>query len=461
MVSTAWEIGAAGAGDVAARHEAARALVENAAAVTRFAARGAAVSGRPSYTAELADPCAEPNEAFVAPVDLALRHVTAALLDGADDAAVAARSDLAGRCDGALADGWEPYVADDGRTYYWNDETSEDVWTPPTRQLDACLAYLRDRVGVPRDMSAAAAMSLRVHLNWAISITREAPGESTRGARGHGLRVARRDVLAGAVVSSMPSRAGASAGTSALLEVTDPATYTALSYAPPGKKRLPLIVVLPGAGENTRDIWNLADPRGEHRGLAPSLLATGADPASLSKNFAVVTPYAKGLLSFYAEPRSKILAFIDWVMSDAGRAAGCPDVDPSRVFLFGFSDGAMEAVELLTTKQRFGPDEEVRSKFAGGIVCSYGFTGTLPAAAAARLADIPVWVHHSADDAIFDVANSDRLVATLRRVGTKKSLVRYTRYDTDPENVTGSARGHTCGITASKDSAVCEWLLGV
>ena len=90
---------------------------------------------------------------------------------------------------------------------------------------------------------AAAAMSLRVHLNWAISITREAPGESTRGARGHGLRVARRDVLAGAVVSSMPSRAGASAGTSALLEVTDPAISMAVAVT-----TLPALAVLGGLG---------------------------------------------------------------------------------------------------------------------------------------------------------------------------------------------------------------------
>lgn len=74
---------------------------------------------------------------------------------------------------------------------------------------------------------------------------------------------------------------------------------------------------------------------------------------------------------------------------------------------------------------------------------------------------MPVWVFHSAVDAIFDVANSDRLVATLRRAGTKNDVVRYTRYDTDPENVTGSARGHTCGITASKNPAVYDWLLSV
>ena len=253
-----------------------------------------------------------------------------------------------------------------------------------------------------------------------------------------------------AATTATPARAAAATGTAARLRaVTDPATYTALAYAPPGKKKPPLVVVLHGAGENARDVWNLADIQGEHRGLAPSLLAAGAAPPSLAENFAVVAPYSAGRLSLYGDPRSKMLAFVDWVLSDAGRAAGCPDADPSRVFLFGFSDGATEAVELLTTR-----------RFAGGVVCSYGFTGTLPAAAVSRLADVPVWAFHSADDAIFDVANSDRLVASLRRGGAR-DVVRYTRYDSDPENVAGSARGHTCGISASKLPEVYDWMLQI
>ena len=77
-----------------------------------------------------------------------------------------------------------------------------------------------------------------------------------------------------------------------------------------------------------------------------------------------------------------------------------------------------------------------------------------------RLADVPVWAFHSADDAIFDVANSDRLVASLRRGGAW-DVVRYTRYDSDPENVAGSARGHTCGISASKLPEVYDWMLQI
>ena len=160
----------AATGEEGARHEAAFELIMNYANVVQFAARGASEPGKPAFHAELADPNAEPNVDFLLPVDVALRHVAAALLDGTGAAVKAARADLEGSGgDGELAEGWEAYEAS-GRIYYWNDVTGETMWTPPTRQLDACLAYLRDRVGVPRDMSQPAAMMLRAHLNWAIGL---------------------------------------------------------------------------------------------------------------------------------------------------------------------------------------------------------------------------------------------------------------------------------------------------
>jgi glutathione S-transferase len=157
-----------------ARHEAAFRLVSNPAAVVQFACRGAGERGRPSFHAELADPYAEPSEEFVDAVDICLRHVTVALLDGIDKAADAAVLDLTGKAgSGELRPSWDKYEDDDGRAYYWNEETGDSMWTPPTQQLDTCLAYLRDRVGVPRDMGPAAAMQLRAHLNWAITLMKE------------------------------------------------------------------------------------------------------------------------------------------------------------------------------------------------------------------------------------------------------------------------------------------------
>lgn len=172
-------------------HEAAYKVIKNHAKVVEFACRGAGEQGRPSFHAELADPYAEANEDFRQAVDVSLRHVTHALIcggtDGSNDntfvvespAAMildAARKDLSGKAgNDELRENWEAYPDDDDPTltYYWNYETGDVTWTPPTKQLDTCLAYLRDRVGVPRDMGPAAAMSLRAHLNWVIDILRE------------------------------------------------------------------------------------------------------------------------------------------------------------------------------------------------------------------------------------------------------------------------------------------------
>lgn len=36
----------------------------------------------------------------------------------------------------------------------------------PVNEVSKCLQYLRQRVGVPRDMSVHAAKQLRSHINW-------------------------------------------------------------------------------------------------------------------------------------------------------------------------------------------------------------------------------------------------------------------------------------------------------
>lgn len=208
--------------------------------------------------------------------------------------------------------------------------------------------------------------------------------------------------------------------------------------------------MLHGAGKNKDGVWSLADPKGEHAGLLPSLIARNTAPLGAADNFAAVAPYAEGKRSFYEEPRSKILKFVEWVLSDAGQKAGCPsNIDPNRIFLFGFSDGATVGVELATTR-----------RFKAGVFCSYGFSGTLPDLALERLKDIPVWIFHSVDDVIFPVAYSDNLVRSLRSVSAP-GLVRYTRYENDPEGFWGDVKGHTMGITASKLSDIYTWMLSI
>ena len=251
-----------------------------------------------------------------------------------------------------------------------------------------------------------------------------------------------------------PAIASTASGSALLLQVTDPHSYSALAYAPHRKDESdlpPLILVLHGAGKNAQDMLSdLGSVQGEHAGLIPSLIQSGQAPQELLDNCAVLAPYSYGKPSFYEEPRSKLLSFVQWASSPAGKEAGCPLFDPSRIIILGFSDGATVAVELLTT-----------GRFAGGVICSYGFTGpSLPELALQRLANIPVWVFHSADDVIFDVQNSDRLVRQLRKraVDSPLDTIRYSRYDKDPEGFTGSVRGHTMGITASRLPKVYQWM---
>jgi len=268
--------------------------------------------------------------------------------------------------------------------------------------------------------------------------------------------------LAG-LVSLSPASAGAASSTTMapaakgdLRLVTDPNTYSALAYSPPVQSAAPappLLLVLPGAAQNKGTAWDLADISGEHRGLPPSLLAAGLAPPSLSQNFAVVAPYpGQSVQSFYDEPRGKILQFVQWLCDQSGGTENVvPRFDPGRIFVLGFSDGATLSIELLTT-----------GRLRGGVVAAYGFTGVLPQLALDRLKNKPIWVFHSADDVIFPVACSDRLVESLRRVNDENEtskLIRYTRLDSDQEGFTGRVRGHSTGITASKQANIYDWML--
>lgn len=268
--------------------------------------------------------------------------------------------------------------------------------------------------------------------------------------------VSRRNVLAvpailNLLLKSLPTEAK---GLLPWKVASDPETFSALAYSPPSNDNEnalppPLILFLHGAGINERDISNLIDPNGEHAGLLPSLVSTGQAPKLLLDKFAILAPYSFGKRSFYEEPRSKLLSFLNWASTPVGQQAGCPIFDSNKIFLFGFSDGATLAVELMTTR-----------RFAGAVVCSYGFTGTLPEYALERLTGLPMWIFHSVDDVIFPVSCSDKLFQSLNGINnTKKEIVRYSRFDQDPEGFTGRVKGHSTGITASKDPEVYKWLL--
>jgi glutathione S-transferase len=110
----------------------------------RFAARGApgGKRGNPAVSAPLADPFAVADEAALESVDAALRVVADALLKGHD-----------GSEEG-------PRVVEEGAA-----APSQQQKTFSALSAAAAAGYLRDRVGVPRDLPLPAARQLRAHLS--------------------------------------------------------------------------------------------------------------------------------------------------------------------------------------------------------------------------------------------------------------------------------------------------------
>mmetsp|Transcript_109711 Transcript_109711/g.306780 ORF Transcript_109711/g.306780 Transcript_109711/m.306780 type:complete len:589 (+) Transcript_109711:61-1827(+) len=133
----------------AARREAVERVSGNYEAIVKFAARGAGKKGFPSYGAPLSDPNATPNDAVQPSVDHMMRLVCLALLDGTD----AHQKEL--------EDAATILVTKGGGGGGGKREFASAVV--------ASLTYMRDRVGVPRDMRLPAARQLRAHLNWAIA----------------------------------------------------------------------------------------------------------------------------------------------------------------------------------------------------------------------------------------------------------------------------------------------------
>jgi hypothetical protein len=62
---------------------------------------------------------------------------------------------------------------------------------------------------------------------------------------------------------------------------------------------------------------------------------------------------------------------------------------------------------------------------------------------------------------IFPVRCSDQLVKDLRTINGDKDIIRYSRFDYDQEGFTGNVKGHSTGITASKNPKIYEWLISL
>ena len=145
---------------MACRQMAAWKLVGNGPNISKFSSRGGpkgAKNPRKSFGAELADPYAESDTVILDTVDVVLR-VTAIALQDVDGSKASTADQLRGRPDGSK---YRPLLA-----------AAMQTNGPPNAVLIngviSSLEYLRDRVGVPRDLPLASARYLRAYLNWTI-----------------------------------------------------------------------------------------------------------------------------------------------------------------------------------------------------------------------------------------------------------------------------------------------------
>jgi len=127
-------------------------LASNGPNVSKFASRGGSKGGknpRKGFGAPLADPYASPDVDAVPYVDAVLRIVCEAMLEDTSSDETEHLKEVLGGMEGTLRD-----VAPE-------DKRGDVI---------SSLYYLRDRVGVPRDMPLVAARQFRAHLNWAADV---------------------------------------------------------------------------------------------------------------------------------------------------------------------------------------------------------------------------------------------------------------------------------------------------
>jgi len=167
-----------------ARREAAERIISNQERICKFAARAAGTPGFPAASAELADPKAESNEFAQVAVDVFLRYTVDLLLDGNENGDNKSMWMMMKK-EAPTVD-----MADKVKESKSLQMASEALAKGGDMTVQAtidCLDYLRQRIGVPRDMSYPAAQELREAL-LAVSTLLVKRGILTDGGVEEGMR---------------------------------------------------------------------------------------------------------------------------------------------------------------------------------------------------------------------------------------------------------------------------------
>ena len=219
----------------------------------------------------------------------------------------------------------------------------------------------------------------------------------------------------------------------------DGVTYPYQVFVPRRRERepAPVVLFLHGSGERGNDgvLQTTA-------GIGPMLMQKAADFPAI-----VVLPQVPKGSAWTGAPAQAAIVALDEAVAEFGG-------DPGRMYLTGVSMGAYGAWEIaLLNPDRFAALVPI----CGGlrpIVASPSIAVTAVARAdgdvyqdaAQRLASIPTWIFHGADDPVVPVEGSRAIAAALRNVGAP---VHYTEY---------AGVGHLSWDRAYAEAELWTWL---
>lgn len=214
---------------------------------------------------------------------------------------------------------------------------------------------------------------------------------------------------------------------------TDVLPYRLLAPAASYPERLPLVLLLHGAGERGTD--NAAQLR---NGTA-ELLGTAEAQHRFPCYFVLpqCPPGSRWVevdwgAHHHELPRSPSRP-MGLVLELVPRLIAELPVDPERVYAIGLSMGGYGVWDLLSRRPEL---------FAGAVaICGGGDESQ-----AERIAPVPLWVFHGSDDAVVPVERSRRMVAALRQAGAAP------RYSELP------GVGHDSWTSAFHEPELLPWL---
>lgn len=194
------------------------------------------------------------------------------------------------------------------------------------------------------------------------------------------------------------------------------AHLTRAPLVPPADgERPPLLALLHGVGSNERDLFSLAPQLDPRMRIVSARAPLTRAPGSYAWFHVQFVPGG-----FVIDPaqldasRQTLATFLD-------EAVAAYDADPARVYLFGFSQGAiMSLVTAIATPQRLA-----------GVVA---LAGRIPpealpwAVAPEQTEGLPVLLAHGRADSVIPVEWAHRARATLEQ---QRVALTYREYDTD------------------------------